>query len=89
MKPIFRSWFRKFKSRVERRLDKTHHSDSSRPAFSASNIDYEVSQRDHAIAYGGIGAIHALVGPLGLAGAIDLTCMCSRSTCPITSPTTS
>jgi hypothetical protein len=71
VKPIFRSWFRKFKSRIERRLDKTHHADSSRPAFTARNLDYEVSHRDHAIAYGGIGAIQLLVGQLGLAEAID------------------
>jgi hypothetical protein len=71
VKPIFRSWFRKFKARIERRLDPAHHADSSRPAFRASNIDYEVSHRDHAIAYGGIGAIHLLVGQLGLAEAID------------------
>jgi hypothetical protein len=71
VKPIFRSWFRKFKSRIERRLDKSHHTDRSRPAFSASNIDYQVSHRDHAIAHGGIGAVHALVGQLGLAEAID------------------
>jgi hypothetical protein len=71
VKPIFRSWFRKFKSRIRRRLDQAQHADRSRPAFRASNIDYEVSHRDHAIGYGGIGAIHSLVGQLGLAEAID------------------
>jgi Transposase DDE domain group 1 len=71
VKPIFRSWFRKVKSRIERRLDKTHHTDSSRPVFSASNINYGVSHRSHAIAHGGIGAIHLLVQELGLAEAID------------------
>src|SRR6476659_6985971 len=71
VKPIFRSWFRKFKSRIERRLDPTHSTDTARPAFTTRNLDYEVSHRDHAIAHGGIGAIHALVGQLGLAEAID------------------
>ena len=71
MKPIFRSWFRKNKSRIERRLDKKKHTPSARPAFSARNIDYDVSHREHAIAYGGIGLIHLLVQDLGLAAAID------------------
>jgi len=71
VKPIFRPWFRKFKSRIQRRLYKKNHTDSSRPAFSARNIDYEVSDRDHAIAHGGIGAIHLLAQKLGLPTAID------------------
>lgn len=71
MKPIFRSWFGQFKARIHRRLDPSRHTGGARPAFRASNIDYEVSHRDHAIAYGGIGAIHLLVGQLGLAEAID------------------
>ena len=71
MKPIFRSWYRKFKSRIQRRLDKKHHIPSERPVFTARNIDYDVSFRDHAIACGGIGAIHTLVQELGLAQAID------------------
>lgn len=71
VKPIFRSWYRKFKSRIQRRLDKKHHTSGQRPAFTARNIDYDVSFRDHGIAYGGIGAIHLLVEQLGLAEAID------------------
>jgi len=71
VKPIFRPWFRKFKSRIQRRLYKKNHAGSSRPAFSARNIDYEVSDRDHAIAHGGIGAIHLLAQKLGLPTAID------------------
>ena len=39
--------------------------------FSATNIRYEISDRDRGIAHGGIGALHALVGRLGLAEAID------------------
>lgn len=71
MKPIFRSWFRQFKSRIHRRLDPTRHTGGARPAFSARNIDYDVSHRDRAITCGGIGAIHRLVRHLGLAEAID------------------
>ena len=71
MKPIFRSWFRKFKSRIHRRLDQNHHTGGARPAFTARNIDYDVSGRDHAITCGGLGAVHRLVAELGLAEAID------------------
>jgi hypothetical protein len=71
VKPIFRSWFRKFKSRIERRLDKSRHTSGARPVFTARNIDYAVSDRNRAIVHGGIGAIHLLVGELGLAEAID------------------
>ncbi len=39
--------------------------------FTASNIHYEISERDRGIAHGGIGAIHALAKRLGLAEAID------------------
>ena len=39
--------------------------------FTASNIHYEISDRDHGIAHGGIGAIHAMVRQLGLVEAID------------------
>lgn len=71
MKPIFRSWFRKFKSRIRRRLDKKHAPLTARPAFSTQPIDYAVAHRDRAIACGGIGLIHSLVHHVGLATAID------------------
>jgi hypothetical protein len=71
VKPIFRSWCRKFKSRIQRRLDKKRNTASDDPVFSANNIDYEVSHRDHAIGVGGIGLIHLLVRKLGLAEAIN------------------
>jgi len=71
VKPIFRSWFRKFKCRIERRLDKNCYTAGARPAFTAGNLNYEVSFRDHGVVSGGIGAIHLLVAELGLAEAID------------------
>ena len=72
MKPIFRRWFHKVKSRIQRRLDKKNHTSSpGTPAFSARNIDYDVSDRKHAIAHGGIGAIHLLAQKLGLPKAIN------------------
>jgi hypothetical protein len=69
--PIFRIWFRKCKARIQRRLDKTKDILSTRPVLAARNIHYEVSQRDQAIATGGIGALHLLVQQLGLPEAIN------------------
>ena len=71
MKPLFRSWFRTRKSRIQRRLDNTHDIATYRPVFSARTIDYDVSHRHRAIAHGGIGAIHMLAHHLGLPQAID------------------
>ena len=71
MKPIFRNWFRKCKSRIERRLDQKQTKTKPGPVFTAGNIHYDVSDRIHAIAHGGIGAIHALVDRIGLAKSID------------------
>jgi hypothetical protein len=59
------------KRRIERRLDKTNVAGCDRPMFTASNIRYEIGDRDRGIAHGGIGALHALVRQLGLAEAID------------------
>jgi hypothetical protein len=71
VKPIFRSWFRTRKSRIQRRLDKTHDSETSRPVLSSRTIEYDVSHRHRAIAHGGIAAIHMLAHQLGLPQAID------------------
>jgi len=39
--------------------------------FTASNIHYEIAERVHGIAYGGIGALHLLARRIGLIDAID------------------
>ena len=39
MKPIFRSWFRSRKSRIERRLDNTRDTATHRPVLSARTIE--------------------------------------------------
>jgi hypothetical protein len=59
------------KRRLQRRLDKTKVGDTSRPVFSASNVHYEIADRVHGIAYGGIGAFHLLARRIGLIDAID------------------
>jgi hypothetical protein len=71
VRPIFTRWFNKCKSRLERRLDKKHDTMTFRPEFTASNIHYDVSDRDGAIIQGGIGAIHLLARRVGLIQAID------------------
>jgi Transposase DDE domain group 1 len=59
------------KRRIERRLDKTKLGDCSYPMFTASNIHYEIGDRNRGIAYGGVGALHALARQIGLIDAID------------------
>ena len=58
------------KKRIKNRL-KTPASGEQRPEIKASNIDYEVAERQQAIACGGIGLIHQMVNRLGLATEIN------------------
>lgn len=63
---------RRRQRRIERRLDKSHLPDDlSVPMLRASNIQFEVADRDVGTAYGGIGLMHQLVRALGLTEAID------------------
>jgi Transposase DDE domain group 1 len=71
VKPIFRKWFRKYKSRNQRRLDKSRDTIASRPILTARTVHYEVSDKAQAINCGGIGAIHALARRYGLIQEID------------------
>src|SRR5258705_4412918 len=60
------------KERIARRLDpKRGWSDQPEPMMSGSNIHFEMAERDRAINYGGIGAIHLMGQRLGLAQEID------------------
>jgi hypothetical protein len=59
------------KRQIDSRLDKTKPCDFAQPMFTASNIRYEIAERVHGIAYGGIGAFHLLARRLGLIDAID------------------
>lgn len=59
------------KRRIEKRLSLGIPDDCSQPMFSASNIDYELSERTRAIPHGGIGLIHTLARESGLIDAID------------------
>jgi hypothetical protein len=59
------------KNRIERRLDKKRLGNTRRPAFTATNIHYEIADRCRGIAHGGIGAFHLLAQRIGLIEAID------------------
>lgn len=71
MNARIRQQLRQRKRRIQRRLDKNNVDGCQKPMFTAASIHYEISDRDRGIAHGGIGAIHALVGHLGLAEAIN------------------
>lgn len=71
MNIIFRRWLDKCKRRIANRLDKSRDTMTFEPAFSASNIHYEVGKRTSGISCGGIGAIHLLSRRIGLIDAID------------------
>ena len=61
----------KAKRRIARRLKKRSAADQGQPIFSADNIHYEVSDRVHGIACGGIGLMHMLARRIGLIEALD------------------
>jgi hypothetical protein len=59
------------KRRIKRRLNLGLPEDCSQPMFSASDIEYELSDRTRAINHGGIGLFHKLAQEIGLIEAID------------------
>jgi hypothetical protein len=59
------------KSRIERRLDKKRLGNTARPVFTAANIHYEIADRVHGVAHGGIGAFHLLAQRIGLIDTIN------------------
>ncbi len=71
MKTKIRRQLAQRKRRIERRLDKSRLPPGDRPMFTASNIHYEISDRDRGIAHGGIGIFHSLARRTGLIDAID------------------
>lgn len=61
---------RKRKLKIQRRLSRRAE-DNGKPALTASNIHYEISDQVRAIAPGGIGAIHKMVRNIGLTRDLD------------------
>ena len=59
------------KRKILRRLERAAKKERLIPTMSATNIHYEIANRNHAIRHGGIGAIHQMVRRLGLIERID------------------
>ena len=59
------------KRRIQYRLDQAKLKNLDKPVFTASNIRYQISDRDRGISYGGVGALHLLARRIGLIAAID------------------
>jgi hypothetical protein len=59
------------KQRILKRLQHQPGGERAQPMLSASNIHYEISDRIHAIAPGGLGAVHLMAQKLGLVRDID------------------
>jgi len=68
---IIRQKLANSKRRIQRRLAKSDLRGCAQPMMTARNIQYEIAERVHGLAYGGIGAIHLLARRLGLIDAID------------------
>ncbi len=59
------------KRRIERRLASRNWEDQPQPMMRGSNTHYELSDKNRATAYGGMGAVHVMVQRLGLVEEID------------------
>ena len=59
------------KRKMERRLLKALEQDGERPTLKASNIQYELAERNNAIGHGGIGLAHLVTRQVGLDREID------------------
>lgn len=70
------------KRRIEKRLDRANGPRGDQPVFTASNIHFEIADRTHGIAHGGIGVVHALAREIGLIDAIDSRSGRQRTTQP-------
>jgi hypothetical protein len=71
VKPSIRRKLTNSKRRIQRRLNKADLGDCSKPMMTASNIHYEIAERNRGISVGGIGVLHALARRIGLIDAID------------------
>ncbi len=71
MKAIIRNRLRKAKRRIEHRLRAIAWEEQEKPMLAAKNIQYEIAERGHALAAGGIGAMHLVAQRSGLVELID------------------
>ncbi len=66
MKSRIAKIIRKRKKNINERIDRNNYPTHEGPVLNTPNIQYDLSERDRGIAYGGIGAIQALVKQLQL-----------------------
>jgi hypothetical protein len=71
VKRKIRRTIEKRKRKIERRLVKALEQDGQQPTLTASNIHYELAERNNAINQGGIGLAHQTVRQTGLIDLID------------------
>ncbi len=71
MSTIRRQLLRRRKQRIERRLKPRNWHEQAAPMLAASNVQYELSDRDRGIATGGVGAMHRLARHVGLIEDLD------------------
>ena len=71
MSTIRRQLLRRRKQRIERRLKPRNWHGQAAPMLAASNVHYELSDRDRGIATGGVGAMHRLARHVGLIEDLD------------------
>ena len=71
MKKRYHKILDKKRKSLEKRLARRHYADQTQPMFKQANIVYEMAARTQATGYGGVGAMQALVGALGLDAAIN------------------
>ena len=71
MKAIIRKRMKKAKRRIERRLRAIAWEEQAKPMLAAKNIQYEIAEKGHAVAAGGIGAIHLVAQRSGLVELIN------------------
>ena len=71
MSKIRRQLVGRRKQRIERRLEPRNWPEQASPMLSASNVHYELSDRDRGLSVGGIGAMHRLVRHVGLIEDLD------------------
>jgi hypothetical protein len=61
----------KDKQNLKQRLRRKNWTDQATPVFRHANLHYEMAARTRAICHGGVGAIHTMVGRLGLDQALN------------------
>lgn len=71
MKPIIRKQLRKAKRRIENRLRPISWEEQAKPMLSATNIQYEIADRQRGVPCGGIGAMHLIAIRSGLVDVIN------------------